>query len=196
MSSNTRQKMIETTARLVQAKGYHGTSLNDILRESDAPRGSLYFHFPGGKKTLVLEAMRAGIEELSETVKSSMENSENPAEGVMSNYQILAQAMKESNYRLGCPVSSVVLDMPEIGSELAETCREAYNKWNEIYFDAFVDAGIESGRAMRLAKAVQAASEGAILMARSEQSTQPIKDIGKEMAEMISNVLNPKLPLK
>jgi TetR/AcrR family transcriptional regulator, lmrAB and yxaGH operons repressor len=196
MSSNTRQKMIETTARLVQAKGYHGTSLNDILRESDAPRGSLYFHFPGGKKTLVLEAMRAGIEELSETVKSSMENSENPAEGVMSNYQILAQAMKESNYRLGCPVSSVVLDMPEIGSELAETCREAYNKWNEIYFDAFVDAGIESGRAMRLAKAVQAASEGAILMARSEQSTQPIEDIGKEMAEMISNVLNPKLPLK
>jgi len=189
MSSNTRQKMIETTARLVQAKGYHGTSLNDILRESDAPRGSLYFHFPGGKKTLVLEAMKAGIEELSETVKSSLESSENPAEGVMSNYQILAQAMKESNYRLGCPVSSVVLDLPEIGSELAETCREAYNKWNEIYFDAFVDAGIESGRAMRLAKAVQAASEGAILMARSEQSTQPIEDIGKEMAEMISNVL-------
>lgn len=189
MATNTRNKMIETTARLVQAKGYHGTSLNDILRESDAPRGSLYFHFPGGKKTLVLEAMRAGIEELSETVKSSMESSENPAEGVMSNYQVLAQAMKESNFRLGCPVSSVVLDLPEIGSELAETCREAYNKWNEIYFDAFVDAGIESGRAMRLAKAVQAASEGAILMARSEQSTQPIEEIGKEMAEMIRHAL-------
>ena len=57
MASNTRKKMIETTARLVQAKGYHGTSLNEILKKSDAPRGSLYFHFPGGKKTLVLEAM-------------------------------------------------------------------------------------------------------------------------------------------
>jgi len=189
MATHTRKKMIETTARLVQAKGYHGTSLNDILRESDAPRGSLYFHFPGGKKTLVLEAMKAGVDELSKELKSNMESSDNPAEGVMLNYQALAQAMKESNFRLGCPVSPVVLDMPEIGSELAETCREAYNRWNEIYSDAFVNAGIEPGRAMRLARAVQAASEGAILMARSEQSVQPIEEIGKEMAELIRHAL-------
>ncbi len=192
MSSNTRQKMIEITARLVQAKGYHGTSLNEILQKSDAPRGSLYFHFPGGKKTLVLEAMKAGIEEVSTAVKSSMENSDDPAEGVMSNYQVLAQAMKESNYQMGCPVSSVVLDMPDIESELAEICREAYNLWNEVYYGAFVKAGIEPERALRLAKTVQAASEGAILMARSEQSIQPIEDIGKEMADMVSHVAGQK----
>ena len=118
-----------------------------------------------------------------------MESSDHPADGVMLNYQVLAQALDESNFRLGCPVSSVVLDMPEIGSELAETCREAYNKWNEIYFDAFVKAGIEHERALRLAKTVQAASEGAILMARSEHSVQPIEEIGKEMAELIRHAL-------
>lgn len=189
MATDTRKKMIETTARLVQAKGYHGTSLNDILRESDAPRGSLYFHFPGGKKTLVLEAMKAGVDQVSEAIKNSFEEAADPAEGVMLTYQVLAQAMEESNYQMGCPVSSIVLDMPDIGSELAETCREAYNEWTQMYCDAFIRGGIEPDRARRLAKTVQAASEGAILMARTKQNVQPIEEIGKELAELVSGVL-------
>ncbi len=188
--------MIETTARLVQAKGYHGTSLNDILKECDAPRGSLYFHFPEGKKELVLEAMKAGIEQVNEAIKTSLDSVENPADGVMSVYLILAQTMEESNYRMGCPVSSVVLDLPDIESELAEICREAYRKWTQMYCDAFMRAGIAPARALRLAKAVQAASEGAILMSRSERTVTPIEEIGKEMAVMISNVDAQKPNLK
>lgn len=189
MATNTRKKMIETTSRMVQARGYHGTSLNDILKESDAPRGSLYFHFPGGKKTLVLEAIKAGIEEVNQAIRSSFEKAENPAEGVMKTYQALAEAMEASNYQMGCPVSPVVLDLPDIGSELAETCREAYSEWTQMYCDAFTSSGMEPGRALRLARTVQAASEGAIVMARSEHSVEPIEEIGREMAEMVSNAL-------
>ena len=53
--------MLETTARLLQHRGYHGTALSDILEESAAPRGSLYFHFPGGKDQIVMEATRAAV---------------------------------------------------------------------------------------------------------------------------------------
>ena len=49
MAKDTRARMLETTARLLQHRGYHGTSLSDILEESAAPRGSLYFHFPAAK---------------------------------------------------------------------------------------------------------------------------------------------------
>ena len=38
MASDTRARMIESTARLLQHRGYYGTSLNDILSESAAPR--------------------------------------------------------------------------------------------------------------------------------------------------------------
>ncbi|TIV49083.1 MAG: helix-turn-helix transcriptional regulator, partial [Mesorhizobium sp.] len=48
MATDTRTRMIEATALLIRRRGYHGTSLNDILSASGAPRGSLYFHFPGG----------------------------------------------------------------------------------------------------------------------------------------------------
>src|SRR5439155_10246358 len=43
MTTDTRTRMLEATARLLQLRGYHGTGLNEILAESGAPRGSLYF---------------------------------------------------------------------------------------------------------------------------------------------------------
>jgi len=45
MQVTTRERMLEATARLLHQRGYRGVSLNDILTESDAPRGSLYHHF-------------------------------------------------------------------------------------------------------------------------------------------------------
>ena len=41
MAKDTRARILETTARLLQHRGYHGTALSDILEESAAPRGSL-----------------------------------------------------------------------------------------------------------------------------------------------------------
>ncbi|TGW02048.1 TetR/AcrR family transcriptional regulator, partial [Mesorhizobium sp. M2D.F.Ca.ET.145.01.1.1] len=61
MATDTRTRMIEATALLLRRRGYHGTSLNDILTASGAPRGSLYFHFPGGKDQLVIEVTRASV---------------------------------------------------------------------------------------------------------------------------------------
>ena len=42
-------------ARLFREHGYVGTALSDVVTESAAPRGSMYFHFPGGKEELATE---------------------------------------------------------------------------------------------------------------------------------------------
>ena len=53
----TRRRLVETTAQLLQRQGLNGTGVLEVLRESGAPRGSLYFHFPGGKEQLTVEAI-------------------------------------------------------------------------------------------------------------------------------------------
>ena len=68
MANDTRIRMIEATALLLRQRGYHGTSLNDILNASGAPRGSLYFHFPGGKDQLVIEVTRDSVEKVTQTL--------------------------------------------------------------------------------------------------------------------------------
>lgn len=60
----------------------YGTSLSDILEGSGAPRGSLYFHFPGGKDQLVLEATRAAVAEATHALEQTLTAADDRAEAV------------------------------------------------------------------------------------------------------------------
>ena len=52
-----RQALVETAMRLFRRQGYASTGLNQILSESQAPKGSLYYYFPGGKEALAVAAV-------------------------------------------------------------------------------------------------------------------------------------------
>ena len=41
MAKDTRARMVEATAKLLQHRGYHGTALSDILAASDAREGTV-----------------------------------------------------------------------------------------------------------------------------------------------------------
>jgi AcrR family transcriptional regulator len=55
--TDARPRAIATAARLFRIQGYTATGLTQILKESGAPKGSFYFHFPRGKAQLAEEAI-------------------------------------------------------------------------------------------------------------------------------------------
>jgi len=189
MKTDTRARMIETTARMVQARGLHGVSLSDILSESGAPRGSLYFHFPGGKKELILEAVRSGIEEASEALRECLGEADTPAEGVRAFFGVLARELVESGYGFGCPVAGIVLDRPDAGSDLEKACQAGFDDWARMYREAFMEAGATPARACRLAMTVLASMEGALVMARNQRAPAPIHEVGTEISELVERVV-------
>ena len=42
----TRQRILDAATEVFSEKGYHGTAVDDIVRESHTSKGSFYFHFP------------------------------------------------------------------------------------------------------------------------------------------------------
>lgn len=64
---DTRSRILAAAQRLFRKRGYHATGLSDILALAQAPKGSLYHHFPGGKEAIgvcVVADMAEGLLQL------------------------------------------------------------------------------------------------------------------------------------
>jgi AcrR family transcriptional regulator len=57
VTTDTRARMINSAALLLREHGVAGTSIARVLEHSQGPRGSVQFHFPGGKAQLLTEAL-------------------------------------------------------------------------------------------------------------------------------------------
>ena len=49
--------MIDSTIELMRGYGLSGAGINDIVRDSGAPKGSVYHFFPDGKLQIATEAL-------------------------------------------------------------------------------------------------------------------------------------------
>jgi len=187
--ASTRDRMIETTARLLQRRGYHGVSLNDVLSEAEAPRGSLYFHFPDGKDQLVIEATRAGVDRATELLRATLAASATPAAGVRAFVEETARMMQASDYTFGCPVAPLVLDDAGHTAELAALCHQAFADWTAVIREALVSAGVPAARARTLATVVEATHEGLFIMARANRTVDDMMTVARELEIMLQAAL-------
>jgi TetR/AcrR family transcriptional repressor of lmrAB and yxaGH operons len=189
MAKDTRVRMLETTARLLQHRGYHGTALSDILAESAAPRGSLYFHFPGGKHQIVIEATRAAVAKATEALRETLAGAKSPAQGIRAYLERAAKAMPETDYTFGCPVAPVILDASAGLTELEELCRHAFKEWVDLLQMSLVKAGVSRRRAAALALLVISSIEGAMLLARAYRQTAPLLTAAAELEMIVGEAL-------
>ena len=186
MAKDTRARMLETAARLLRHRGYYGMAVSDVLDESGAPRGSLYFHFPGGKDQLAIEATRAAIEEATAAFRHALDGARTPARGIRAFVEEAAKLLQETNYTFGCPVSPVILDAPGGVAELEALCRGAFEEWVGILQAAFVKAGVPRRRARPLALLVESSIEGLLLMGRAYRNTDVLMTVAVELEAIIA----------
>ncbi|MCA0012670.1 TetR/AcrR family transcriptional regulator [Mesorhizobium sp. B292B1B] len=189
MANDTRARILETTGLLLRRRGYHGTSLNDILSASGAPRGSLYFHFPGGKDQLVVEVTRASVAEVTERLGAELAAESDPAVAVHHIYQSVARMLEDNEFSLGCPVAPVVLDAPNDVPDLEEICRSAFEQWIGLLRQAFVRAGVVERRARALALLVESSLEGLMVIARATRDRSSINVVADEVAALIEQAV-------
>src|SRR4029077_13788935 len=88
--TDSRSKMIHAAAELFRQRGYHATTFSDVVRDSGAPRGSTYYHFPGGKAELAREAIAPGGDEVEKRVARAARHADDPGSLVRALAQIFA----------------------------------------------------------------------------------------------------------
>src|SRR5215472_3687761 len=120
--TDTRQRMIDTAGRLFQRQGYHATGLNQVLTESGAPKGSLYFHFPAGKDQLAAESVARSGGELGERMAAVAAEAPDGPTAIVALGELFAESLVQSDFREGCPVATVALEAAADNDQIRGVC--------------------------------------------------------------------------
>src|SRR3981081_2812 len=99
----TRKRLITSTIQLLRRQGAHGTGLQEVLSHSGAPRGSLYFHFPGGKEELVREAIQEAAGVVDRWLRESLDRQPSAAEGLEDFLGRYGRQLERAGFEEGCP---------------------------------------------------------------------------------------------
>jgi TetR/AcrR family transcriptional repressor of lmrAB and yxaGH operons len=170
--SDARESAIATSARLLQEQGYAGTGVTQILQESGAPKGSFYFHFPGGKEQLAIEALQRAGEQVATALQQLAQSTASPAELIDKFVTAEATMLSRSSYRQGCPIATVALEMSGESEPIQAACRDIFNTWTAILTKHF--APYVGTSAPDLAEHTIIALEGALLLSRVQRDTGPL----------------------
>jgi AcrR family transcriptional regulator len=190
MTNDSRQNMIKTAAILFGERGYAATSFQDVIARSGAPRGSIYHHFPGGKEQLAAESLRWYAGRTRSKIAGDPAEVGPALDAIAGYFAATARWLRKSDFRGGCPIGGVALDLS--GDEpLREVVAEAFADWRRVLEHALRAEGCPAESAQALAALVIAASEGAIMLARTERDIQPYEDVAGEVLRHLRSVLAP-----
>jgi TetR/AcrR family transcriptional repressor of lmrAB and yxaGH operons len=184
MAESSRQAFVRATAQLLRRQGYNATGVNHIVARSGAPKGSMYFHFPGGKEELAVAAMTQAGGQLRRAIEATLASSDSLADALGRLVDSLAAGLESSGYEDGCPIATVTLEAAA-GSERVRTTADAvFTSWLEVLEERLAAAGLSAPEAERRALLVLAAIEGALILARARRDVGPLAAVREELVAM------------
>jgi TetR/AcrR family transcriptional repressor of lmrAB and yxaGH operons len=173
-ATDSKGKTLAAAARLFRQQGYHGTALQDILAAAGSPRGSLYFHFPKGKEEIGAAALSIAGEAARQAIAHAAETSESAEMFVIRVARGMASDLEKSGFKEGCPIATTALETSAQSDVLGAATRNAIQKWELEIKRGLFRFGIPAGEADLMATLVLSQLEGALLLARTYRSLEPM----------------------
>jgi TetR/AcrR family transcriptional regulator, lmrAB and yxaGH operons repressor len=191
---STRDRIINAATRLFQLQGYHATGLNQILRESNAPKGSLYYYFPKGKEELALECINLTNVFVEKTVRDGLAEINDPVESIKKSIEKIADnsnSEKDEKHSIKSTkkvsVNLIALETYANNETLRKACESAYNAWQKVYTEKLLEGGFNQEKAETLGMVIQSMVEGAIIMSLTTNSDAPIHKIAEQIPILLKH---------
>jgi len=174
-ASDSKEKTLAAATKLFCRRGYHGTAMHDILSESGAPRGSLYFHFPGGKEEIAEGAVALGAQAVRAFIAQAAEASRNSEAFVTNLARGMAANLEASGFREGCPIATTALEIATDSETIGKAARDAFATGERDIAKPLSRFGMKTSEAGSVTTAILSQLEGALLLARTYRSLAPMQ---------------------
>ncbi len=126
---DTRTRIVEASAELLARQGYNATGVKQIVTAAQAPFGSLYHFFPGGKEQLGAEAIRVSGAVYEQLIEAVFDPAPDPVTGVQLFFAGAAAHLEETDYADACPIATVALEISSVSEQMRVACAEVFESW-------------------------------------------------------------------
>jgi len=185
MPTPTRNRILETTTELFRRQGYNGTGIKQIVAQAKAPFGSVYHHFPGGKKQLGAEVIRTAGAMYALLLPAVFDPAPDLVTGAREFFRLAGEQLEESGWIDACPIAMVALEVASVNEPLREATRDVFDLWVADGTRFLSEGGLAEDVARRLTIGMICALEGAFVLARAGRTVEPLQAAGELVAAQL-----------
>ena len=167
--ADTKARLLESATDLFSRQGFGATGIKAVLAAAEAPYGSLYHFFPGGKQELGAAALTFGGERYRELLESVYPVESDVVEATADSFVRAAKLLEDTDYGYACPIATIALEVANNDELMRTAAADAFESWLALLQQRFTAAGMTDERAREVAEEVFCLIEGAVLLSRIAQ---------------------------
>lgn len=192
--TSTRDRILEASAELFRRQGLTGTGIKQILARANAPFGSLYHHFPGGKDQLAAETIKRAGAYYGQLVAEKFLAEPDLVTGIRTAFVGAGGTLEATGYADACPIETVALEVASTNEPLRLATAEVFGSWLDDLTTLLAREGLEQAKARALAHTIISALEGAFILARASRCTDALDACADAMAKLVEVALTEARP--
>jgi AcrR family transcriptional regulator len=187
--STTKDRIIDSSAELFRRQGYAGTGVKQIVAAANAPFGSIYHFFPGGKEQLGAEVIRSSGKLYMQLFATIAAQAPDVPTAVAEFFSGAAETLVETDYADACPIATVALEVSSTSEPLREATAEVFESWIAGATEYFAAAGIPRENSRELAFSMLSLLEGAFVFCRAMRTVEPLRVAGASAVAAVQAAL-------
>jgi len=181
-----RERMLEAAISLMRRTGLSGAGINEVVRESQAPKGSIYHYFPGGKQQLAAEAIELYASRVRDFLEETLSGPTTPAGKVRVLFAAYSRRIEHARFHASCAAGAVSLDLDADLEPLRQNVNAAFSVWVDTIAAQFRSHNARA--ADSFASLLLSTIEGAYIRSRAARSIEPFAEAGRWLSGLAQEV--------
>jgi AcrR family transcriptional regulator len=184
----TDQRIVRAMAELLRVQGYTATGLQQLARAAQAPIGSIYHHFRGGKREVAAAALRQAGAAYIQLLPLLLDQHADLPAAIDAAFAAAADDIANTGWANMCPVATVAGEIADTEPELRQVTADVITSWVDQGTRYLARRGLSPADARTAMYALLTALEGGFLLARAQRTVEPLLTAGHAVSTYVATM--------
>ncbi len=197
-TTNRREQLLETAQKLMRAKGYTATTIDEICAAAGVTKGA-FFHYFTDKQDLGKAALEGFMSAQQRRVQqSALAPDADPLKRVYGYVDVAIKLSRDPASRHGCLLGNFAQELSDTHHEIRDLCAQHFSQWAEVLRRDLEAAKIRHAPRAKfdtasLADHFIAVFEGALIMGKAKQDMRVVEQSLKHFRNYLQSLFEKRV---